>query len=189
MKTAFNIFCVFILGITTSLCAHAVPSVKKLGVAKPYTAVADKPESVISPARTGSLKVIKTSSVKPVKETKGKNNLSASRLSVGKYLHNAGKDAGIIKPVNKSDNISNTSVIDNKKIEELTARIEYLEQQIENMQPKLSVKDTDESDGKVVRSMVITDDNVVELQKANVKIPVGSEDSDNAATIWIEKLD
>ena len=49
----------------------------------------------------------------------------------------------------------------------------------------LSVSDMESTSGKMV-SGVSVNDRVIHVQRANVKIPVGSETASPSATIWIE---
>ena len=91
--------------------AVAAPSVKRLGGTNAYLGVnnAVSAKSGVSAskatdavARTSSNRVNRLTSVKtvPAVKTISSSGVSdTSRLSVGKYLHNAGQNAGIINPI------------------------------------------------------------------------------------------
>ena len=109
--------------------AVAVPSVKRLGGANTYTgagAAASAKSGTIksSGLRSSSVRTNRVTGTKGTSSVKTTSNPSAvantSRLSVGKYLHTAGTNAGIIKPVSGSS-------ITPSEISDLTVRIENLE--------------------------------------------------------------
>lgn len=184
MKTYLkNILFISACCVAVVFDGYSAPTIKKLGVANNNVNNVVKPTAV---NRAGSLHGVKNVTVKPVQVIKTTGNAETARLSVGKYLHGAGVASGKIRPINNT----NTSIVDasvEEKILNLTNKIEILEAKIENMQPKISVQDNDASDGRVVKSMTINDDNVIELNKTNVKIPVGDADADVAAAIWVEQ--
>lgn len=201
----FNVSCVSLLIIVTaSISGYSAPSVRKLGGVTTYSGIknASNSKQSVTLSRGASVRSIKPVNVKPVKESQELNSARGSRLTVGKYLHKAGVDSGDIQPIsNTTTNIVNTNLSGNQTIQNLTQqidensstiqnlaqKIEILEEQIKNMQPKLAVQDDDDSEGRVVRSVVLNENNVIELNKANVKIPVGEENSNTAAAIWVEQ--
>lgn len=186
MKTCFNnVVSGLICCMAVVFNGYAAPTVKKLGIASINSNVNNNVKSV-SINRTGSVHSVKNIGVvKPVQTVETVNKAKTARLSVGKYLHGAGVASGNIKPINTNTNVMNASV--DEKILNLTNKIEMLEAKIENMQPKISVQDNVMSDVQVVKGLNINDENVIELNKGNIRIPVGGEDSDVAASIWVEQ--
>lgn len=187
MTNLRTIFSFAVLGIMTTVGGYAAPSVKKFGGVN-ISSVAGNTSSGIKSAtinRIGSIRGVKAVNTKSAQIVKTTDKAGTVRLSVGKYLHNSGAANGIIKTVN-TNSPSNTGISADETIQNLIQRVNLLEAKIEAMQPKITIQDEDVSDGKVVKGLVINDDNTVELNKVNVKIPVGNENSDTAVPIWIE---
>ena len=117
--------------------AYSAPSVKKLGGMNSVAGiggVASVKSDALNNVRSASVRAVKPlNNAKPVITTKANNsgsaidNVNTARLSVGKYLHNAGQNAGIIKPV--SGSTVNPAAAET--VEELTGRVEVLEGKIE----------------------------------------------------------
>lgn len=186
MKTYLNNVLFFVICCMAIIFnGYAAPTVKKLGIASINSNVNNNVKNV-SINRTGSVHSVKNIGVvKPIQTAGTDNKAGITRLSVGKYLHGAGVASGNIKPVSTNTHIINASV--DERIANLTNKIEMLEAKIENMQPKISVQDNVVSDVQVVKGLNINDENVIELNKGNIRIPVGGEDSDVAASIWVEQ--
>lgn len=122
--------------------ALAAPSVKRLGGAKTYVGT-DKAVSAksgvstktaiagerISANQTGRAKTM--GSVSGVKSVSGSGFSDTSRLSVGKYLHNAGVSGGIIKPIS-------VSTVTPAEVSNLTNRVENLETDLNNVSNTVS---------------------------------------------------
>jgi len=122
--------------------AFAVPSVKYLGAAKTQTgSVGTIPvqsaKTTTTAPKTQRLSSVRTvrSTVKPtsIKQSTAFTGNSTSRLSVGKYLHNAGVDANIIKKV-YSPNPMPAGI-------ELEERVLDLESKIDNYYTKQEIDD------------------------------------------------
>lgn len=108
----------------------AAPSVKRLGGGSIYTGTssataaktAAKANSTRTAGRTASIRTIGMGG--KINSTAGAtNNANTARLSVGKYLHTAGVNAGIIKPV--SSGTPSGSALD-----ALSLRVDELESQM-----------------------------------------------------------
>ena len=119
--------CALCLGFLAD--AVAVPSVKRLGGANTYTgagnAASAKSGTIKSSGlRSSSVRTNRVTGAKGTSSVKTTSNPSAvantTRLSVGKYLHTAGTNAGIIKPVSGSS-------VTPSEVSDLTLRIENLE--------------------------------------------------------------
>lgn len=129
------LFVVCVLCLNCGLQAFAAPSVKKLGGANTYKGTVSA-----ASAKTGKIsKTVgrpasaKTMNAKPTSIVKHAtaigNSPNTSRLSVGKYLHNAGVNAGIIK---KWD----TNVQTATATSDLSIRMDDLENQINDKADK-----------------------------------------------------
>lgn len=135
-----NVHFAFVIGM---LClgflsdAVAAPSVKRLGGTNAYVgtsgAVSAKSgasaKAVVTGARAPSNRSSRLTSVKTVPAVKTVSSSAVSdtsRLSVGKYLHNAGQNAGIIKPISGS-------AVSPAEVESLTGRVTDLESKIETL--------------------------------------------------------
>jgi len=116
--------------------SFAVPSVRKLGAANVYTGTANaslaksgltgKVSSTgnrVSSVRALGLNTVKPATVANVQQKQG--NTDVSRLSVGKYLHSAGVNAGIIKPIG-------STTVNNTELDDLSIRIDAVENNITN---------------------------------------------------------
>lgn len=184
MKKFTTVACLLCICLTYSV--NAAPTVRKLSGINSVVGVGNagmvKENIPLNVSRTATVRSVQN--VNPVGQTSHPStSVNTNRLSIGKQLHDAGVEAGIIKSINSTSSISNTNLSDSKVIQNLTDRISALESQIKNV----SVRDTAPSSGKVVKSITVTDDNVIELNKVNVQIPVGDEDSNTAAAVWIEQ--
>lgn len=135
--------------VVSALClgflsdAVAAPSVKRLGGAKTYVgtdkAVSAKSgvstKTAIAGERTSTIQTNRSKTAETVSGVKSVSGFSdTSRLSVGKYLHNAGVSAGIIKPISGS-------VVTPSEVSSLTNRIEYLETGLNNVSNTVSELD------------------------------------------------
>ena len=99
--------------------AVAAPSIKRLGVGGLTTKDMMSVDKNVAVGRSASVKTIGTKKTTPTTTLTASvptNNANTSRLSVGKYLHNAGTKANIIKPIGSS--ISNTEVSDLKELKQ-----------------------------------------------------------------------
>lgn len=117
------LICVACLGVAVD--AGAVPSVKRLGVGNSYSGISNATIAKKTSSSNNSGGVVRSASIrttglnKPKSVTAGnlaetKNTApDAARLSVGKYLHNAGEKAGKIKPIGSSSP-TNTEIADIK---------------------------------------------------------------------------
>lgn len=108
----------------------AAPSVKRLGGGSIYkgtnSAVNAKSDAKTTgtAGRAASIRTIGMGGkIKPT--TGGTNNTSAARLSVGKYLHNAGVSAGVIRPASPSSGTPSSAALD-----ALSLRVDELESQM-----------------------------------------------------------
>jgi len=122
--------------------ALAAPSVKRLGGAKTYvgtdkavSAKSEKPAKTVGAGeRTSTIQTSRsktTEAISGVKGISGSGFSDTSRLSVGKYLHNAGVSAGIIKPIS-------SSVVTSSEVSNLTNRVENLETDLNNVSNTVS---------------------------------------------------
>ena len=179
--------------------AYSAPSVKKLGgvgVVAGINGVSSVKADTVktsSPVvgRVGSLRSVKTVNVPTSVQAKtvtGTNNANTARLSIGKHLHTAGTNAGLIKPVATSNN----TTINNTEFEEFGNQITNLTNRIENLEngSNINVVENDEhvDANKMVNGIdVDTDGKTLRVSRSNVKIPVGSESANPTASIWVEE--
>lgn len=158
----------------------AASSVKRFGTGNIYTgtssAVTAKSDVKViksggTTGRASSVRTIGTGKIKPatIKTTNSTGNTNTARLSVGKYLHSAGANRGIIKPVN--NNSSGNSGLDGDYYtkSEIDATINEIKTNVEN----LTVVVSDENTGLLKR---------VETTETNVDgLTARVEDLENAS--------
>ncbi len=167
-----SIVSVFILGLMSP--AWSAPSVKMLGSSGAQQASAGivPTKSVsVNAQRPGSVRSVKSLADKSMKSNKtvsGRGN--AARLSVGKYLHDSGKSVGTIKPV---------SVVEPASVKTVN---NYVTESVN------IVDDEIDTDKAITKIEVGEDGKTLNIQRSNVKIPVGSENALPVASIWIEEL-
>jgi len=190
-----NILFVWGIMMLSMLPGHSAPSIKHFGIQKVQhgdVVSASIKNNNGKVARIGSLRSNNSVSTKPATITANSGNTSnrnAARLSVGKYLHNSGVDTGIIKKISSPNtNISSTEFTAlGDQVSLLDVRITALEDILAAM--KLNVIEADENadEDKMISNLDIDEDGkTLKVTRANIKIPVGSEDGHPAATIWIE---
>lgn len=173
--------------------AVAAPSVKRLGGTNAYLGVnnAVSAKSGVSAskatdavARTSSNRSNRLTSVKtvPVVKTISSSGVSdTSRLSVGKYLHNAGQNAGIIKPV--SGSTVNPAAAET--VEELTGRVEVLEGKIETKAESGDYYTKQEIDDKnYVTKSELEEADYVNATDLNTVSNAASALSTSLSTLW-----
>lgn len=154
--------------------AWSASSVKKLGgVNSSQGTVGVMPAKSVSvnaqrPSSVRSVKQLAATGVKSNKTVSGRAN--TARLSVGKYLHDSGKNTGVIKPVTVVEP-SSVNTVNNY----ITESINIVDEEI----------DTDKA---ITKIEVGEDGKTLNVQRSNIKIPVGSEDALPVASIWIEDL-
>ena len=178
--------------------AYSAPSVKKLGGVNSVAGiggVASVKSDALNNVRSASVRAVKPlNNVKPVITTKANNsggaavdNVNTARLSVGKYLHNAGTNAGLIKPVTISNTAINNSGYEEygNQVTNLTNRIEILEN---NSNINVVENDENADTTKMINGINVDDDGrTLRVSRSNVKIPVGSESASPTASIWVEE--
>lgn len=177
--------------------AYSAPSVKKLGGMNSVAGiggVASVKSDALNNVRSASVRAVKPlNNAKPVITTKANNsgsaidNVNTARLSVGKYLHNAGTNAGLIKPVTTSNTVINNSGYEEygNQVTNLTNRIEILEN---NSNINVVENDENADTTKMINGINVADDGrTLRVSRSNVKIPVGSESASPTASIWVEE--
>jgi len=177
--------------------AYSAPSVKKLGGMNSVAGiggVASVKSDALNNVRSASVRAVKPlNNAKPVITTKANNsggavdNVNTARLSVGKYLHNAGTSAGLIKPVTTSNTVINNSGYEEygNQVTNLTNRIEILEN---NSNINVVENDENADTTKMINGINVDDDGrTLRVSRSNVKIPVGSESASPTASIWVEE--
>ena len=177
--------------------AYSAPSVKKLGGMNSVAGiggVASVKSDALNNVRSASVRAVKPlNNAKPVITTKANNsggavdNVNTARLSVGKYLHNAGTNAGLIKPVTTSNTVINNSGYEEygNQVTNLTNRIEILEN---NSNINVVENDENADTTKMINGINVDDDGrTLRVSRSNVKIPVGSESASPTASIWVEE--
>lgn len=181
--------------------ATAAPSVKMLGgngvlpgTGKAAVVKMEPQKSESGIARTGSVRTIRGINSKTVANNNSVSEVNTSRLSVGKYLHQAGYDAGKIKPINT---ISNTEV--SVEVGEISQKVDNLETQVTNLTNQVTEldnrvgvdvveKDTSADTNKFINKIEVGEDGkTLSVSRSNVKIPVGSENGTPVASMWIEQ--
>ena len=195
---------VCILGALMVMPAWSAPSVKKLGGINAYAGTAGatsvktgatKTDSNIA-ARAGSVRSVKTLSAKPTTMVnKTVDSANTARLSVGKYLHTAGTNAGIIKPVSNSSVTPSEITNLEEQITSLQDQVNnnyYTKEDIENKNyvTEVNVVENDEpaDTNKMINGIdVQADGKTLKVRRSNIKIPVGSENGSPTASIWIEE--
>lgn len=153
--------CVFFASLCMCLVvsnAVAAPTVKRLGMASTSSGGANvtpgKAVSTSNLPRASSVRSTATSA-KPVTITKNvssnnSDNVTTSRLAVGKYLHNKGVESGVIKPATSSAEIQSDDITN------LTNRVVQLENKIDEKQQELSA-----GDGIIIENDVISVDSSI----------------------------
>lgn len=121
-------FVISVLCVCICSYAFAAPSVKRLGGANTYkgtvSAASAKSGMVARTAgRSASARTLSQKKAATVKSVSTGGASNAARLSVGKYLHNAGVNAGLI---NKTTTIAPSTA----SVNELILRMDGLESQI-----------------------------------------------------------
>ena len=192
---------IFMCSVLPVLQGWAAPSVKMLGgnslpgMGKVMTVKNDNMPNVgSSSVRASSVRAVKSANIKPVSDNKVAKDVNAARLSVGKYLHNAGVNAGKIKPINTSgSSISNTEIdrLD-EEIVQLNAKITELTNQLTELNNRIGVdvaeKDTNADPEKFINKIEVDENGkTLRVSRSNVKIPVGSETNTPVASMWIEE--
>lgn len=157
----------FVLLFAFGFCsnAFAAPSVKRLGVGNSYTGTTNAANAQYgnfirntgtntntkTAGRTAAVRSVGTGQLKTAnvgKTTAATNNADTARLSVGKYLHTSGVKSGIIKPIG-------SVTPDDTGLNEMSARIDYLENQVNNKLDKDVLNgyyDKNEVDAKIIEA-------------------------------------
>ncbi len=197
VKSKIALF-VCVLDVLAVSQAYSAPSVKKLGGVGVVAGINSVPSAktdttkISSPVvgRAGTIRSVKTVNTPVAVSTKtvaSTNSASTARLSVGKYLHNAGTNAGLIKPVATSN-----TTINNAEFEEVENQVTNLTNRIEILEngSNINVVENDEhvDANKMVSGIdVDTDGKTLRVSRSNVKIPVGSENASPTASIWVDE--
>ena len=139
--------------------AVAVPTVKRLGTSNSYSGTTNISSVKTSGARTSRAPSMRSvsSNKNPVTitktvSTKANDNVTTSRLAVGKYLHNKGVESGVIKPATSSAEIQSDDITN------LTNRVVQLENKIDEKQQELSA-----GDGIIIENDVISVDSAIHV--------------------------
>jgi len=168
--------------------AVAAPTVKKLGTANansgsvnaiPARATNDSNASRAASVRSNAVGVKPVTITKKVEDNKI-DNVSTSRLTVGKYLHNKGVSSGIIQQADSAPAVQSDDFI------ELTDRVVQLENKIDTKQEQLSSTNVVTSGNGPIVSSVSADNGTVTVTKTDVTIPVGAVESETRAYIWVQ---
>ena len=135
--------------------AVAAPTVKRLGGTSTYSSTSNITSGKVADtqklSRASSVRSV-SANIKPVTITKNvsektDSNITTSRLSIGKYLHNKGVASGVIKPNDSS------AIIQSDTITNLTDRVVQLENQMDEKQQVLSA-----GNGIIIENDVISVD-------------------------------
>ncbi len=197
IKSKITLF-ICLLSVLAVSQAYSAPSVKKLGGVGVVAGINSVPSvkadttKIGSPVvgRAGAIRSVKTINTPVAVSTKtvaNTNNASTARLSVGKYLHNAGTNAGLIKPVSTSN-----TTISNAEFEEFGNQVVNLTNRVETLENNAKINVT-ENDANVDANKMVSgidvdaDGKTLRVSRSNVKIPVGSETANPTASIWVEE--
>lgn len=199
IKNALLVCGSLVLSLSSALAA---PSVKMLGGGNSLPGIAkntvvrnsSNQTSASSGVRVSSVRAAKPISAKIAQDNKTVSDVNVARLSVGKYLHNAGVNSGKIKPINTSgSSVSNTDIDElNEQINQLNTQVTELSNQLTELNNRIGLdvaeKDAGADTNNFINHIEVGEDGkTLKVGRSNVKIPVGSENGTPVASLWVEE--